>query len=289
MRSHALKYMNFVRFEHTIFALPLILASALLAAENPPGIKVVALIIAAAAGARTCAMALNRLIDRKIDAFNPRTADRELPAGKMNLYEAWALILTASAIYLTSAAALGKICLYLSPVPLAVFAAYPYLKRFTVLSHLGVGAADAMGPLGAWVAVRCAAGRPILAEPAPLVYLSLFAFLWISGFDIIYATQDEEFDRSFGLHSLPARVGRADALRISGLLHFLAASCLGFIYMLEFSGPFPLAVLAAIILMFILEHARTDDIKFAFFTANAIIGALVLVFVGAGLFIPELG
>ncbi len=280
-------YLNFVRFEHTVFALPLILASAILAEERVPGAGVLALIVVAAAGARTCAMALNRLIDAKIDALNPRTANRELPAGKMGLREAWGLLLAASAVYLTAAAALGRTCLYLSPIPLAVFALYPYMKRITVLSHFGVGAADAMGPLGAWVAVRCAAGRPILDEPAPLIYFSLFAFLWISGFDIIYATQDEDFDRSFGLHSLPARLGRDDALKISGLLHFLAAACLGFIYMLEFAGPFPLLVLAAIILMLVLEHARIDDIRFAFFTANAAIGALTLAFIAAGLFVRE--
>lgn len=277
-----------MRFEHTIFALPLVLAAALLAKDGLPGIKVIMLIIAAAAGARTCAMALNRLIDSKIDALNPRTAKRELPAGKMSAREAWALILGASAVYLAAAAALGKICLYLAPVPLAFFAIYPYLKRFTILSHFGVGAADTMGPLGAWVAVRCAAGRPIMDEPAPLIYLSLFAFLWISGFDIIYATQDEDFDRSFGLRSLPARLGRADALMVSGFLHFLAAACLGFIYMLEFAGFIPLALLVAIIFMFFLEHTRSDDIEFAFFTANAAIGALVLVFIGTGLFLPEL-
>jgi 4-hydroxybenzoate polyprenyltransferase len=279
-------YLGFVKFEHTAFALPLIVAGAMLAAGGMPGLGTLSLIIAAAAGARACAMAFNRLADRLYDAQNPRTAGRELPSGLMSVGEGWMVLAAGACIYVAAAAALGRLCLFLSPVPLFVFAAYPYLKRFTCLSHLGVGIADALGPLGAWVAVRCSLGAPVLEDSLPLAYLAGFTVLWVSGFDIIYATLDGDFDRSAGLKSLPALLGRQDALSVSGAMHFLAGALLAFLYMLEFAGPFPLFILAAIAGMLLYEHQRTDDVHFAFFTANAIIGALVLALVATGLLIP---
>ncbi|MEK7767872.1 MAG: UbiA-like polyprenyltransferase, partial [bacterium] len=220
------RYFSFVRFEHTVFALPLILAGALLGQDGRPPIRVLLWIVVAAAGARTCAMALNRLIDASLDARNPRTVDRELPSGRMTPRAGWAVAAAGTAVYLGAAAALGRVCLQLAPVPLVVFAAYPYLKRFTPLAHLGVGIADALGPLGAWAAVRAAAGAPLLADAEPLWLLVGFTVLWIAGFDVIYATLDETFDRRAGLHSLPAWLGAANALRVSGLLHAAAGGAL---------------------------------------------------------------
>ncbi len=284
--GHLGAYSRFVKFEHTVFALPLILAGAVLAAGGIPGLETIALIVIAAAGARTCAMALNRVIDRHLDAQNPRTAGRELPSKAMSLKEAWMVLLAGTFIYLLAAAILGSLCLFLSPIPLLVFAVYPYLKRFTCFSHLGIGIADSLGPAGAWVAVRCAAGAPVFEDLLPLIYLAGFAVLWIAGFDVIYSTLDEEFDRATGLRSLPVLLGRPDALAVSGGMHFLAAGFLGFLYMLEFAGPFPFLILAAIAGLLLYEHQRAEDVGFAFFTLNAIIGLLVLALVAAGLLIP---
>lgn len=232
-------------------------------------------------------MALNRIIDAAADARNPRTAMRELPRGTLTLREAWSVAATGAAAYFAAAGLISSLCLLLSPIPLVVFALYPYLKRFTSLAHLGVGVADALGPLGAWVAVRSAAGAPVLEDAGGLWLLAAFAVLWITGFDVIYATLDEAFDRQEGLHSLPALLGKEDALRVSGALHFLAAACLGFLYVSEFAGPAPLFLLVAIVALLLYEHERIHDVHFAFFTANAGVSFLVLAFVLAGVFLPE--
>jgi len=281
------KYLSFVKFEHILFALPLVFAGAFLAAHGLPGTRLIFLILVAAAGARTCALALNRLIDVEVDRRNPRTAARELPSGIMTLTEGKGVALAGAAVYVTAAGLISKLCLVLSPIPLLAFVLYPYLKRFTALAHLGVGVADAMGPLGAWVAVRSAGGAPIFEDAGALWLLTGFTILWIAGFDVIYATLDETFDREAGLHSLPAKLGRADALQVSGALHFLAATCLGFLYVSEFAGPGPLFLLVAIVALLLAEHERVEDVHFAFFTANAGVSFLVLAFISAGVLLPE--
>jgi len=164
---------------------------------------------------------LNRLVDRRIDALNPRTRVRELPSGTMKLVEAVTLLGVSVAAYLAACALLGPWYLKVSPVPLAVFALYPYLKRFTPLCHFGVGAALALAPLAGF-----AAAHPDLNTFTPALLLATFALLWVSGFDIIYATLDESFDRTHGVHSLVARLGRARALRVSAVLHAAAFVCL---------------------------------------------------------------
>jgi 4-hydroxybenzoate polyprenyltransferase len=232
-------------------------------------------------GARTAAFAFNRIIDRHIDRDNPRTAGRELPAGKMTLLEAWGVGLAGTAAYAWAAGAIAPICLYLSPVPLAVFLIYPYLKRFTPLAHFGIGAADALAPLGGWLAAH-----PSLTDVGPALWLGAFTFFWVSGFDVIYATMDEDFDRSRGLQSFPARFGKSTALRISGLLHGLAFLSLCMLYATFLRTPVAFVTLVAIGGLLFLEHRFSHDVDLAFFKINAALSFGILGFVATG--VPRL-
>lgn len=281
-------YASFVRLEHTLFSLPLIIAGIF----SAPGPAMSAgrwlLTALAAVGARTAGMSLNRLIDRRLDAHNPRTQVRELPAGKMQLAEAVALLVGAIAVYLAACAALGPWYLKVAIVPLAVFTIYPYLKRFTPLCHLGVGTALALSPLAGY-----AAAHPDLAAWRPAVALSLFALVWVTGFDVIYATLDEQADRRNGIHSLVVWLGRERALRVSLQLHVLAWLALAVAYVLVLSlggaplgrGLFtPWGILAgwlavgAGVLLF-LEQRWAEDVNLAFFKTNVWVGAVVLAMV----------
>jgi len=283
------RYLSFVRFEHTIFALPLIFAGAILATRSLPSPRLAGLLLAAAAGARTCAMALNRIIDAAIDGRNPRTAGRELPAGRMTRGEAWSVAAGGAMVLCAAAGLISSLCLILAPVPLIAFVVYPYLKRVTPFAHVGVGVADALGPAGAWVAARSAAGLPVFEEATGLWFLFAFTTLWIAGFDVIYGTQDEVFDRAEGLRSLPAWLGKPTALAVSGGLHFAAAVVLGFLYQADLTGPVALFFLLAIAALLFAEHERPDDVEFAFFWANAGVSLLVLGFVLTGVLLPEAG
>ncbi len=236
------------------------------------------LVLAAAAAGRVVAMGLNRLIDAEIDARNPRTKGRELPRGAMRHGEAWAIVLAACAVYLASAAAIAPVCLWLSPVPVALFVLYPYLKRFTALAHAGLGLAWSMGPLGAWLAASQS-----LKQIGEAGWLWLFSFLWVTGFDVIYATMDEAFDRTAGLHSLPVAVGKPRALMAAKGLHFgafaaLAALC----WQLQSGATVPWLALTAG--LFVWQHAIAGRRpEFAFFQLNAATGFLVLALVASGL------
>ncbi len=277
-------YASFVRFEHTLFSLPLILAGVFSAPGPRMDLGRWLLVAIAAVGARTAGMSLNRIIDRHIDAKNPRTRVRELPAGRMGLREAVLLLVASTAAYLAACAALGPWFLKVAIVPLAVFALYPYLKRFTPLCHFGVGAALALAPLAGF-----AAAHPDLGEWVPAVLLAAFAFVWVSGFDIIYATLDEAFDRAHGIHSLVVRLGRERALRVSAVLHRFGALLLAAaaVAVLEPAtrGPFAggmlavAAVWAAIVVMLELEQRWAEDVNLAFFKVNVWVGAAVLVLV----------
>ncbi len=211
--SQVVKFGRMIKFEHTLFALPFALAAAAIAARGH-GLSIarVAGIVVAMAGARTAAMGFNRIVDRHIDARNPRTAGRELPTGAISLRAAWALTIAASVVFLAAAAALGPLCLALAPVALAILLGYSLTKRFTALCHLFLGLAIAGGPAGAWIAVRGDFGW------APGL-LMLAVGCWIAGFDILYALADRDFDRAAGLHSIPARLGVTGALVVSALLH----------------------------------------------------------------------
>jgi len=278
-------YASFVRFEHTLFSLPLILAGVFSAPGPALSVARWLLIAVAAVGARTCAMALNRIIDRRLDALNPRTKVRELPAGKMKMAEAWALLVTSAVAYLAACAALGPWYLRVAIVPLAVFTLYPWLKRFTPLCHVGVGTALALAPLAGF-----AAAHPDLAQPGAAVYLAIFALLWVTGFDIIYATLDEAFDREHGVHSLVAWLGREPALRVSSLLHRAAPFALiaaafriaskPAMDALTVANVLPAAVVyVAIVVLLLLEQRWAEDVNLAFFKVNVWVGFAVLALV----------
>jgi 4-hydroxybenzoate polyprenyltransferase len=269
-----LSYSRFVKAEHTLFSLPLIFSGAILAGGRWPEWPLWGLMLGAGLGARTAAFALNRIIDRQIDARNPRTAERELPKGRVSLREAWGVFAAGLVIYLLCAWVIAPICLWLSPLPLAIFVIYPYMKRFTPLAHFGVGLADAMAPLGGWIAVRQS-----FEGIAPGFWLALFTFFWVAGFDIIYATMDEAFDRKEGLHSLPARFGAPKALQISGVLHALAFASLTVLYYTALRTPLALVSLLAIGALLYWEHRQSDDVELAFFKINAVLGFGVLGFV----------
>jgi len=273
-------YASFVRLEHTLFSLPLLLAGIFSAPGPAMSAGRWGLIALAAVGARTAAMALNRLIDRRLDALNPRTRTRELPAGRMKTAEAVALLAASTMAYLASCATLGPWFLRVAFVPLAVFALYPYLKRFTALCHFGVGAALALAPLAGF-----AVAHPGLEDYGPALLLSGFALTWVSGFDIIYATLDEESDRALGVHSMVVWLGRKRALGVSAALHLasFAFLTLGALSILPAPGNAPawaLAALAATVLatggLLWLEQRWAEDVNLAFFKVNVVVGFGVL-------------
>ncbi|MDZ7361912.1 MAG: putative 4-hydroxybenzoate polyprenyltransferase [candidate division KSB1 bacterium] len=270
-------FARFVKLEHTLFSLPLIYSGALLAARGWIPLRLALLMLVAAVGARTVALSLNRIIDREIDKRNPRTAVRELPAGRMNLLEAMAVLLVGLILYFGSAELIGRFCLIWSPLPLTVFVFYPYMKRFTPLAHFGVGMGLAMAPLAGWVAVTQSLDNLI-----PGFVLGCFTMLWVAGFDIIYATLDEEFDRRENLYSLPSRLGKAQALRISGYLHALAFVVLVYIFMAYIQSWIAVPFLALAGFLLYLEHAKASDVELAFFKINAALGFVILVMVVVG-------
>jgi 4-hydroxybenzoate polyprenyltransferase len=273
--QRAVLFGRMVKFSHSIFALPFALASAALAAAEG-GLTVAKLgwILVAMVGARSAAMGFNRLADQSFDAQNPRTAARELPAGRLSRSEVWTFVLVAVAGLVVAAWRLGPLCLALSPVALLIILGYSYTKRFTALSHFVLGLALAVAPMGAWIAVR---GRVDL----PPVLLGLAVLAWVSGFDVIYSCQDAEFDRRAGLHSLPARLGIAGALRVSRLLHLMAVGFLVVLFYAVRLHPAYLVGVGAVAALLVYEHSlvRASDLSrvdAAFFTVNGWIGVLYL-------------
>ena len=279
-------YARFVKLEHTLFSLPLIVAGALIGSETrraaglPPALTWgrFGLVLLAGAGARTFALAMNRIVDRALDARNPRTATRELPGGRMRLGEAWGVALAGLVAYFAACAFLPRICLWLSPIPLAVFVGYPYLKRFTPLCHLGVGLALALSPLGGYVAVT-----GTLRDVESALPLAAFALLWVAGFDVIYATLDEEHDRAHGVRSLPAAIGSANALRVSRLFHTIAFASLAAWALWRGSGLWMWIFLAAVGALLFWEQRAARTVELAFFQINSWLGFVVLAFIWAGL------
>lgn len=245
---------------------------------RPPARLLLLLVLVAGVGARTAAMGLNRVIDRRIDAENPRTAARELPSGAIGLGEAWALIAAGTLAYLIAAWLLDPLCLALAPIPLAVFILYPYLKRITPWCHLGVGAALAMAPLGGWFAARLS-----FADTGPALLLAGFTLGWVAGFDVLYATLDQAHDRSAGIRSLPARYGRSAALRASRALHAGAWALLATLVVWRLAWPAALLPLLAVGALLVWEQRRADDVDLAFFRINVWVGFLALAVVVAGM------
>ncbi len=214
--------LNFTKIEHTAFSLPLIFTGAWLGAgQRFPSLAILLLIVVAAVGARIFGMAMNRVFDRHIDRLNPRTAGRELPAGKLSLHSALAIALGGLIVYLLACWALGGWCLTLSPIPLVPLLGYSLLKRFTPFCHFGIGLCLALAPLGAFVA---AAGHPQFS--GTVLLFSAFVFCWLSGADIIYALMDIDSDRQHNINSMPAWLGADAAIRVAAGTHLLAWSLL---------------------------------------------------------------
>lgn len=252
----------------------MIYSGVFLASSERPSTKLLILVLTAAIGARLVAMTLNRIIDREIDKHNPRTMNRELPSGKMNLKESYAILILGFTLYLISAKLISDFCFYLSPIPLIIFVIYPYLKRFTPLAHFGVGLGLAMGPLGGFFAVTRSFER--FGEALLLPFFNLF---WATGFDIIYSTLDEEFDKKAGLFSFPSRFGKKKALQISALLHLLAFGVLVGLVLISLKAIIaaPFLLLSGFLLWF--EQHKAEDVELAFFKINIVVGFSVLMMI----------
>ncbi len=265
--------LEMIKFSHTVFALPFALTGMVLAAGGLPPVATVWWIVVAMVGARTAAMAWNRIVDAEIDARNPRTADRHLPSGRVGSGEAWALTAGGVAVLLVAAWALNPLCLKLAPVALAVLAVYPYTKRFTVACHYLLGLALAAAPLGAWIAVTGSLSWRI-------VPLAVAVLVWVAGFDILYALQDVAFDRAHGLHSVPQRLGPGPALKRAARLHVGLVVLLALQAPLFGLGGWYLAGVAAVAVLLLYEHALVTPrdlsrLDAAFFTMNGVIGVVV--------------
>jgi 4-hydroxybenzoate polyprenyltransferase len=275
------KFVNFVKIEHTLFTLPLIYSGVVLGMSGPPDFSLLVLVLLAAVGARTAAFALNRIIDRNIDAQNPRTADRELPSGRMTLGQGRIVLAVGCAIYFGAAAAISTFCLLLSPIPLAVFTIYPYMKRFTPLAHFGVGLGMSMAPLGGYFAAAQS-----FENVWPAVWLCLFTIFWGAGFDIIYATLDEEFDRKLNLRSFVSRFGRLKALRWSAGFHLIAFTFLSILFATSFRSWFaaPFLLLTGVLLW--VEQRQAANVDLAFFKINAWLGFVVFGMIITGAVVP---
>jgi 4-hydroxybenzoate polyprenyltransferase len=258
-----------IKFSHTLFALPFAVYSAFLAAGGWPAPATLAGILLAMVGARSAAMAHNRLADLRIDAANPRTASRALPSGALSVGFVRAFLVAAVVLFVASAASLNRLAFLLSPAALALILVYSYTKRFTALSHLVLGLCLALAPVGAWIAVRGSVERlPIL--------LGLAVLFWTAGFDVIYSLQDEDFDRQAGLRSIPARFGAARALVVSALLHVAMVVLLAAVWRLSGGGAIFFGGIAATLAALVYQHAivRPGDLSrvdAAFFTANGFV------------------
>jgi 4-hydroxybenzoate polyprenyltransferase len=278
------RYLGLVKFEHTLFALPFALLSLLVAAAGRPPRRVLLLVLVAMVAARSAAMAFNRLVDRRLDAANPRTVDRHLPAGLVSAGGTGLLVLVASGLLVLAAWLLNPLCFVLSPVALLIVLGYSYTKRFTPYSHLVLGLGLAVAPVGAWLAVT---GQ---LAPFPL-WLAAGVMFWVAGFDTIYACQDVDFDREHGLHSLAARYGVPRALWLSRLFHLLAVSCLAIAFARsDVLGPVALLGVVVMAGLLIWEQwlARGGDlrrIQRAFFEINSWIGVVLLVAVLVDLYV----
>ena len=265
--------LEMIKFSHTVFALPFALTGMVLAADGLPGVGTIFWILLAMVGARTAAMAWNRIADAAIDARNPRTADRHLPAGTVRPAEAWGLTLAGVGLLLLAAWALNPLCPKLSPLALAVVFAYPYAKRFTSLCHYLLGLALAAAPLGAWVAVTGEWSWRI-------VPLGLGVLVWVAGFDILYALQDLTFDRAEGLHSVPQKMGVGRSLKLAARLHVVLVALLVLQIPLFGLGWVYAAGVAAVAALLLYEHALVTPYDLsrmdaAFFTMNGVISVVV--------------
>jgi 4-hydroxybenzoate polyprenyltransferase len=275
--------LEMIKWEHSIFALPFALTAMLLAAGGLPGWRTVAWIVVAMVAARSAAMAFNRWADADLDAENPRTRNRAIPAGLLTRKFVLGFICAAVLVFLLAAAELNRLTLELAPLALGVLLGYSYLKRFTRWSHLGLGLALGLAPAAAWIAVRGSLDPRILVLTAAVT-------LWAGGFDVLYACQDYEHDRAAGLHSLPQAVGIATAFRAARVLHMAALGALAWFAWLFHFGLAGWHGIAAVGLLLAYEHAIVSPrdlrrLNAAFFTMNGVIAMVFLAFVSADLWL----
>lgn len=266
------EYGRMIRFSHSVFLLPFALSALILAPREQLGLGRLFWILAALVSARSAAMGFNRIADRGLDRANPRTAGRAIPAGRIGLREAWAFVIISAGVFLLCAAMLNPLAAMLSPLALGFVLAYSFTKRFTLLSHLWLGLGTAMAPAGVWVALTGTLSWEIMVLVGSVA-------LWVAGFDVLYACQDVEFDRKWGLFSIPARMGVGRALWVARGFHTL--SFLGFLWVghLFSLGSLYLVGLLLVGALFLLEHLLVSEkdlsrINDAFFTVNGLVSVL---------------
>lgn len=272
-------FLEMIKFPHTVFALPFALTGALLAAGGLPNAGQLFWIVLAMAGARTAAMAMNRLIDAEIDARNPRTAGRAIPAGQLSRGITLFFIIAATALMLFAAAMLNPLCLKLSPIALFFLILYSYCKRFTSLAHVVLGICLAAAPIGAWVAIRGQIETPALVLGGVVLF-------WVAGFDILYALQDREFDKAAGLHSIPVLLGVEGSLWAARIFHLVMMGLLlGLLSLMHLGSMFMLGILvvAGMLLYehWLLKDGNLDKLDAAFFNMNGYISVAILLFTAA--------
>lgn len=285
MAFHFKKFLSLVKFSHTVFAMPFALIGfslAIAAGEHPFRFKLLLLVVLCMVFARNAAMGFNRLVDKNFDALNPRTSSREIPAGIIGSRAAAFFVLINAILFVITTAFINNLTLYLSPVALLVILGYSLTKRFTALCHFILGLGLSLAPIGAYISVT---GE---FDILPLIF-SFIVLTWSSGFDIIYALQDDEFDRSAGLHSIPSATGRKKALRISIVLHsltfllILTAGLIGKAGLLYWTGA---ALFSALLLYqhLIVKHDDLSRVNLAFGTTNGIASLVFALFTILGLF-----
>lgn len=277
-------FLEMIKFSHTLFALPFAFTGALLAARGLPSAAQALWILLAMVGARTAAMGMNRLIDAEIDAHNPRTATRAIPAGQISKGSVAIFIFLSILLLLFAAYRLNPLCLKLSPVALFFLALYSYCKRFTAFAHVILGLCLAAAPIGAWIAIR---GEVSL----PPIILGAAVLFWVAGFDILYALQDLEFDRSAGLHSIPVSLGVNGSLWLARIFSVIMILLLLWLRLaLDMGMPFLCGIGATSLLLFY-EHLLLKDgdlgkLNLAFFTMNGYVSIIILIATFAEIFIP---
>ena len=283
---HNLKItLEMIKWEHSIFALPFALCGAMLAAGGLPAWSQLGWIVVAMVSARSAAMAFNRLADASIDAANPRTATRALPAGVLTPAFVTSFVLIACGVFVLAASQLNRLTLWLSPVALAVVLFYSYAKRFTRWSHLLLGFALGIAPAAAWIAVRGSLDLRILLLTAAVTF-------WVGGFDVIYACQDYDFDRNTGLHSIPRHLGIHSALWVARIFHLIMLGLLVALILAFGLGKLAIVGVAAVAALLAYEHSlvRHDDLSklnAAFFTMNGVISVVFFLFVASDLLLGK--
>jgi 4-hydroxybenzoate polyprenyltransferase len=270
-----------IKWEHSVFALPFALCGAMLAAGGLPTAAQLGWIVLCMVSARSAAMAFNRVADAHIDAANPRTATRAIPAGMLSQKFVATFVVASCGAFVAAASQLNRLTLYLSPVVLAVVLLYSYTKRFTRWSHLVLGFALGMAPAAAWIAIRGSLDPRILVLTAAVTF-------WVAGFDVLYACQDIEFDRAYGLNSLPQAFGVRRALSISRVLHVVMLGLLAGLVLLFGLGKLAMAGVLAVAILLAYEHslvsaADLSKLNAAFFTMNGVIAVVFFIFVAADL------